>query len=78
MVLTYYATPKATPLVLDNLINQIKPATSRMDLKPIYSFNGNGLWMAKMRGEGQRVGEADDLDMWQDFIERMQREKDLE
>jgi predicted transglutaminase-like cysteine proteinase len=77
MVLTYYATPKAIPLVLDNLINNIKPATSRMDLKPIYSFNGDGLWMAKMRGEGQRVGGADDLNMWQDFIERMQREKDL-
>ena len=78
MVLTYYATPKAIPLVLDNLTNQIKPATSRIDLKPIYSFNGDGLWMAKMRGEGQRGGGADDLDMWKDFVERMQREKDLE
>jgi len=78
MVLTYYSTPKAIPLVLDNLINQIKPANSRVDLRPIYSFNGDGLWMAKMRGEGQRVGGVDDLNMWQDFIERMQREKDLE
>jgi hypothetical protein len=34
--------------------------------------------MAKMRGEGQRGGGVDDLDMWKDFVERMQREKDLE
>jgi len=77
MVLTYYSSPRAVPMVLDNLINEIQPATSRTDLKPIYSFNGDGLWMAKMRGEGQRVGGADDLDMWKDFIVRLQREKDL-
>jgi len=75
MVLTYYASPRDVPLVLDNLINQIQPATSRTDLKPVYSFNGNGLWMAKMVGEGQKLGTADDLDMWQDFVARLQREK---
>jgi predicted transglutaminase-like cysteine proteinase len=75
MVLTYYASPREVPLVLDNLINQIQPASSRTDLLPVYSFNGDGLWKAKMNGEGQKIGTADELDMWQDFIVRLQREK---
>jgi predicted transglutaminase-like cysteine proteinase len=78
MVLTYYSSPRDVPMVLDNLIMEIKPANRRTDLKPVYSFNGDGLWTAKMRGEGQRVGGAEDLDMWRDFIGRMQREKDIE
>ena len=76
MVLTYYDSPKAVPLVLDNIDKEIKPANKRLDLKPVYSFNGNGLWLAKMRGEGQKMGTANDLNMWQDFISRLNRERD--
>ncbi|WP_197479414.1 transglutaminase-like cysteine peptidase, partial [Oleiphilus sp. HI0132] len=31
MVLAYYPTPDAEPLILDNLINEIKPAGQRTD-----------------------------------------------
>ena len=58
MVLTYFENKRAIPLVLDNLINEIQPASRRQDLTPVYSFNGTGLWLAKSRGEGQRVGDA--------------------
>ena len=75
MVLTYYETPKAIPLILDNLESKIEPATKRKDLKPVFSFNGNGLWLAKMQGEGQKLGTANDLNMWRDLITRLQREK---
>jgi predicted transglutaminase-like cysteine proteinase len=75
MVLTYYASKRAEPLVLDNLVSSIKPASKRTDLRPVYSFNGSGLWLAKMQSEGSAVGTADDLDMWQDFTTRLQREK---
>ncbi len=44
MVLAYYAQPNAEPLILDNLINDIKPASRRLDLVPVFSFNGEGLW----------------------------------
>ena len=71
MVLTYFATPKAVPLVLDNLIPVIKPATQRTDLLPVYSFNGSGLWLAKSRGEGKRVGGSDRLSLWADLKQRM-------
>ena len=44
MVLAYYASPHAEPLILDNLINDIRPASRRLDLVPVFSFNGEGLW----------------------------------
>ena len=71
MVVTYYATPGAVPLVLDNLVAAIKPATDRKDLIPVYSFNGLGLWLAKSRGKGQKVGSGDNLKRWQDLLGRM-------
>ena len=44
MVLAYYAAPNSEPLILDNLLNDIKPASRRIDLVPVFSFNGEGLW----------------------------------
>ncbi len=71
MVLTYFSTPRAVPVVLDNLISDIKMATKRTDLLPVYSFNGAGLWLAKSRGRGKRVGEAGRLSLWADLKQRM-------
>jgi len=71
MVLAYYSEPDAEPLILDNLINDIKPASMRDDLVPVYSFNGEGLWLSKIRGqEGKRIGSADKLKNWQDLLTR--------
>jgi predicted transglutaminase-like cysteine proteinase len=44
MVLAYYAASGAEPLILDNLIGEIRPASRRADLEPVFSFNGEGLW----------------------------------
>lgn len=74
MVLTYFENKRAIPLVLDNLINEIQPANRRSDLIPVYSFNGTGLWLAKSRGEGQRVGDASRLSLWEDLAARMRDE----
>lgn len=71
MVLAYYETPGAEPLILDNLINEVRPASQRQDLMPVYSFNGEGLWLAKMRNrESRRIGDADKLDSWQELLRR--------
>lgn len=72
MVLTYYPDVDAEPLVLDNLINAILPASQRPDLIPVYSFNAEGLWVARSRGGGVRVGKGEDVDMWRDLLKRMQ------
>lgn len=71
MVLTFFETPRSIPLVLDNLIPAIKVATSRRDLLPVYSFNGSGLWLAKTRGGGKRVGGSSRLGKWGKLKERM-------
>ncbi len=71
MVLTYAATPGAEPLVLDNLTDTMEPASKRSDLLPVYSFNGTGLWLAKQRGRGRRVGGSDRLGRWQRLLARM-------
>lgn len=71
MVLTYYSTPNAEPLVLDNLVGEIRPASERKDLLPVYSFNGSGLWLAKERGRGQKVGGSERLKRWREVLQRM-------
>ena len=44
MVLAYYAAPNAEPLILDNLVTELRPASRRPDLAPVFSFNSEGLW----------------------------------
>ncbi len=44
MVLAYYPQPSAEPLILDNLVTSVRPASRRPDLTPVFSFNSEGLW----------------------------------
>lgn len=69
MVLAYYATPNADPLVLDNLNPRILPATRRRDLAPIFSFNSTGLW----QGTGNQTS-RNTLSRWQDLLTRARAE----
>jgi len=71
MVVTYYGQPDDEPLILDNLIDEIKPASLRPDLLPVFSFNGIGLWLAKERGRGKLVGNSSRYKNWQDLLGRM-------
>lgn len=73
MVVTWYATPDAIPLVLDNLKTTILPATQRTDLLPVYAFNGEGLWLPQSGGN-KRVGDSKRLSRWQDLLTRMRAE----
>ena len=74
MVLTYYPAPGAEPLVLDNLVDSIKPSSQRADLLPVYSLNGSGLWLANQRGKGKLVGDSDRLKHWRTLIDRISGE----
>lgn len=68
MVLTYYASPDAQPLILDNLDPRIRPASERGDLLPVYSFNDLGVFLAKAP---QRVSQpAQFLARWNELSER--------
>lgn len=69
MVLGYYSTPNAEPLVLDNIVPSITPASQRTDLDPLFSFNSDGLWAG-----GSAESRADPLarlSRWRSVIERM-------
>ena len=35
---------QSEPLILDNLVTDIRPASRRPDLTPVFSFNSDGLW----------------------------------
>ncbi|WP_276489055.1 cysteine protease LapG [Ectopseudomonas mendocina] len=71
MVLTYYASPSAEPLVLDNLINDIRPASQRKDLLPVYAFNAEGLYLP---GSNTRKSDSKKLSRWQDILKKMRAE----
>ncbi|EAU54685.1 transglutaminase-like cysteine peptidase [Mariprofundus ferrooxydans] len=74
MVLAWYETPQSDPLILDNLIPDIEPASRRTDLLPVYSFNGSNLWMSKERGQGRLVtGGSQRINLWRDLNLRMQQ-----
>ncbi|AQW81768.1 transglutaminase-like cysteine peptidase [Campylobacter pinnipediorum] len=76
MVLSYYETPKSIPLVLDNINGNIKIATQRKDLIPVYSFNGDSLYLAKQEGLGQVVpgGNKKQNPKWIDLVDRIKKE----
>ncbi len=74
MVLAYYATPDADPLILDNYNQTIMRGSERTDLIPVYSFNGDGLWLAVQRSLGRRVSDSTRLAQWRGLLQRMERE----
>ncbi len=75
MVLTYYKTPNSVPLVLDSITHKIKPATSRKDLIPVYSFNSDALFLAKKTGLGQHVPSGNSRNKkWLKLMGRMKKE----
>jgi predicted transglutaminase-like cysteine proteinase len=72
MVLAYYPLPDADPLVLDNLITDVRPASRRPDLVPVFSFNSDGIWQGTARAEESAgVGR---LSRWQDLLLRARAE----
>lgn len=73
MVLTWYATPTSDPLVLDNLITDIRPASQRRDLLPVYAFNAEGLWLPGPSG-GRQGGDSKNLSRWRDLLQKMHAE----
>jgi len=72
MVLAYYASASAEPLILDNLVGEIRPASRRPDLTPVFSFNSEGLW----QGNGsQRMGDpVERLSRWREVLRKARAE----
>ncbi len=76
MVLTYFETKHSTPLVLDNIVKEILPSSKRRDLRPLFNFNGEKIYMAKQRGLGRVVPKGKiNLKKWSNLILKIKREK---
>ncbi|MFC4863867.1 transglutaminase-like cysteine peptidase [Pseudomonas sp. JS3066] len=73
MVVTYYETPDAEPLVLDNLVDDILTSSRRKDLALRYAFDADGLYAMK-GGALRRVGNTAELPFWQGLLARMERD----
>lgn len=73
MVLSYYQDPAMEPLVLDSLVDAILAASKRTDLIAIYSFNGQGLWLAR-KENSVRLRGSENLSLWQELIQRFNNE----
>ena len=69
MVLAYYPTPSGIPDILDNLIMDIRPASQRSDLTPVYGFNSNGLWVGGAAAPANKDPGAK-LSRWRDLLQR--------
>ena len=69
MVLGYYETPDGEPLILDNLLPTILPASQRDDLSPVFSFNSDGLWAG---GATRSLADPTQrLSRWRSVLQRM-------
>ncbi len=72
MVLGYYADANADPLILDNLISDVRPASRRPDLRPIFAFNDDGIWVG---GTKSTKGDSSThLSRWRDLLKRARDE----
>ncbi len=72
MVLAYYPSPDSEPLILDNMLSDIRPAGRRPDLVPVFSFNGEGVYSG-VAGGGEASG-IERLSKWQDLLQRAKNE----
>lgn len=73
MVLAFYPAPDADPVILDNLITDIRPAARRADLAPVFSFNRQGVFAGAAAGAAA-AGGTERLSAWQDLLLRARRE----
>jgi predicted transglutaminase-like cysteine proteinase len=73
MVLAYYATPGAEPLILDNLDNEVQLASRRPDLVPVYSFNDEDVVLVS----DSRRASSLQIRAWRDLLQKLEAETRL-
>ena len=73
MVLAYYDSPDADPLILDNLDGVISSAASRPDLTPVYTFNDEDMMLLQKNAPALHLPTASNR-KWQSLIDKLRRE----
>jgi hypothetical protein len=59
---------------MDNLIADVRLASRRPDLVPVFSFNSTGVFTGIAGGAGSAAGGAGRLSRWEDLLRRAQAE----
>jgi len=73
MVLAYYPSPRADPLILDTFSGSIQLASSRPDLEPVFTFNDDDRTVAGKGAMGYEVN-GSTVRQWRDLTEKLERE----
>ena len=74
MVLAYYETPKSQPLILDNMTLRILYASERPDLRPVYMFSEQAIWVPQANAAPKEVMSGVQIYGWKQLILRMGNE----
>lgn len=74
MVLAYYSDPDAEPQILDNLLGEIRPASRRQDLTPVFSFNSQGIWAGVSASGSAKSTSTKRLSRWEELLSRARAE----
>ena len=70
MVVAYYAQPDSEPLILDNLISELRPASRRPDLFPVFSFNEEGIFDKTASTQGAPVAGVGRYSKWEAYLKK--------
>jgi predicted transglutaminase-like cysteine proteinase len=74
MVLAYYETANANPLILDNLTDKILYASERPDLKPVYMFSEDDVWMTNNSTAPKQLVSGSKIAAWVEVMNRLKAE----
>jgi len=74
MVLAFYSDPEAEPQILDNLLGEIRPASRRPDLTPVFSFNSQGIWGGASASSSSSSTGTKRLSRWEELLARARAE----
>ncbi len=70
MVVAYYADPDSEPIILDNLISDLRPASRRPDLSPVFSFNEDGIFDKVATTSSAPVAGSSRYSKWESFLKK--------
>lgn len=74
MILAYYETSHSQPLILDSITSQILYASERPDLRPVYMFSEDAIWVTQDKAPPKEVIKGVQIHGWKELITRMQQE----